>query len=249
MQSVIEAEDSTVEKKSAGITTTYTSDLTIGTRSSYGKGYVENLSEKSRDVIAKYSQQSALLDNSVKNDIQSIEELLGGIKGSGLDEEFGKYLDSIFEKGKYWEFIPHPENYLEYRVAFRNGIPRFLTGLGDGIKYAMRIIGTALIADDKGIFIEEIESNQHPASLRKLISFLIETAFRNNLQLFVTTHNEPVLRNIIYHFRPEEGKLDKRAKDVNVFHVQREDKTGIVRCEPIDIYYSEDYKKLTGDIY
>lgn len=249
IESRMETEDLKTGKKYSQTTANYNKELTIGTRTFFGNGLFANLSKTVRNVFKKYSEQINFLDSSDKNDLSSIEKLLGRIKGEGQTKEFGKYLDSMFGKGERWEFIPHPENSDEFRVAFTNGTPKFITGMGDGIRYAMQIIATSLMVKDTGIFIEEIESNQHPASLRKLISFIIETAFQNNLQLFITTHNPSVLQKVIYHFRPEEDKLDERAEEVNVFHVQREDKTGIVTCEPdLDIFYSEDYKKLWDDI-
>jgi len=97
---------------------------------------------------------------------------LGKIKNEGKSKDFGDYLNSIFAKGNMWEFMPHPENSEEFVVAFSNGVPKFIKGMGDGIRFAMQIIGTSMMVKDTAIFIEEIESSQHPASLEKLIIFL-----------------------------------------------------------------------------
>jgi hypothetical protein len=248
VESYIETKDLATGKKFGQTTANYNKDLTLSSGISFGSGLFANLSRKVGNVLKNYSEQINFLDSSDRNDLSSIEKLLGRIKGEGYAKEFGKYLDSIFGKGERWEFIPHPENSDEFRVAFTNGVPKFITGMGDGIRYAMQIIATALMVKDTGILIEEIESNQHPASLQKLISFLIETAFRNNLQLFITTHNHSVLEYVYHHFKPEE-KVDKRAEEVNFFHVQREDKTGIVKCEPRNIYHYEELKKVWTDIF
>ena len=249
VDSYVEIRDVTTNKKFGQTTANYSKDFSSVTTGTFGSGIFAIISKNVGNELKNYCEQMKFLDSSDKNDVRSIQKLLGKIKNDGKAKDFGEYLNSMFAKGNMWEFMPHPENSEEFVVAFTNGVPKFITGMGDGIRFTMQIIGTAMMVKDTAIFIEEIESSQHPASLEKLISFLIETAFRNNLQLFITTHSGSVLEYIYHHFRPEGEKVDERAKEVNVFNVQREDETGIVRCEPRDIYRHEDRKKVWADIY
>lgn len=248
VESYVAIEDLTADKKIGQTTANYSKDFTSASKGTFGAGMFAGLSPSVGNMLKNYSEEVEFLDSSDKNDITAIQKLLGKLKNDGKAEEFGKYLNLMFEKGKKWEFIPHPENSDEFVVAFTNGVPKFITGMGDGIRFAMQLIGTGMMVKDTAIFVEEIESNQHFGSLRKLISFLIETAFRNNLQLFVTTHNDSVLQAVYRHFQTADGELDKRAEELNVFHVQREDKTGIVKCEPLDIFNREDHRKIFDDI-
>ncbi len=120
---------------------------------------------------------------------------------------------------------------------------------GDGFRYAFSILTAAKLFNKRPLLIEEIESHQHPASLRKLIDTLIEIAFKNELQLFITTHSDLVCRYFWYHFRPEEGKVNERANELKFFHLIRDSKTGKVDCNPIDLSNMEDENRLINDIF
>ncbi|MDH5732475.1 MAG: AAA family ATPase [Candidatus Bathyarchaeota archaeon] len=214
-------------------------------------GILANLSEKTRNRVNNYIEKCQFVDSSHKDDVDSMEKLLTEIKNEGKANEFGEYLHAIFGKGRKWEFIPQRDVHKEYRVAFiqDDGTPLFLSGFGDGIRYGTQIVGTALTLENTGLFIEEIENNQHPDSLRKLIDFLVDASFRNDLQLFVTTHNDLTARFLMSHFRKEEFKVDPRGRNVKYFHVTRNDNTGEVDCTPVDLHNSADANKVVSDLF
>jgi AAA15 family ATPase/GTPase len=224
----------------------YRSDLTNIHRLSSGTS--ENLLRNTK--LKPYFEQTKFIDSSERNDIQSTESVLGKIKLEVKAEEFGKYLFSMYGRGRLWEFLPHPIKKDEYHLAFMDAEkPIFLSGMGDGIRYGMQIIGNVIISEKTVILVEEIESNQHPESLKLLIDFLIETAFKNDIQLFVTTHSDLAMQYFWYHFRGDELKEEPRAKEVRYLHVERNDKTGEVTCNSFDPHNTMDRKRVMGDIY
>ena len=77
--------------------------------------------------------------------------------------------------------------------------------------------GTALL-------IEELETHQHPGSLRKLVNILFELAKRRQLQLFVTTHS---LELMSYAMEASE----EQGIDLTIHHVQL-DQDGAFRSTP-----------------
>ena len=80
------------------------------------------------------------------------------------------------------------------------------------------------------LFIEEIESHQHPKAIKDLIPNLIEISRDNNLQLFVTTHNPYVLRHFHYYYHsPQE-----RKKEFRCFHIIRDKDSGEVEAKIIE---------------
>lgn len=225
IQSIVEVREKGKPKLAHANTRSYSSDFTLSASGSYGGGALGNLTGRTKEVIDKYINNCSLLDNSDKSDIKTLESTLGLLKTGGHAKRFGKYLNSIFGKGQNWEFLPHPAKSSEYVLAFTNGKPIYATGIGDGIKYAMLIIGTTLALKNTGILIEEIECNQHPASLEKLITNLLSIAKMNDLQLFVTTHSYDAWRYFYYSYPDPET----RKKDFRSFHVTRDAKTGIVK--------------------
>ena len=60
---------------------------------------------------------------------------------------------------------------------------------GDGFRYALNILTLGLLLKGTAVLVEELETYQHPESLRKLTETLFEVAKEQDLQLFLTTHS------------------------------------------------------------
>jgi hypothetical protein len=191
----------------------------------YGTRIPPDSSLKIRDFI----KGCLFLESSVKKDVNSIERLLGTLKSKGMTDTFGEYLFTIFGQGLKWEFMPCIDRQGEYRAAtYINGIPLFISGLGDGMRYALYIVASCILSKNTTIFIEEIESNQHPESLGKLISFLVKLAKENNLQLFISTQSI----SLAWGYFEKEFTPEEREKYFKCFAVERDMKTGLVTCTP-----------------
>lgn len=77
------------------------------------------------------------------------------------------------------------------------------------------------------LFIEEIESHQHPLAIKNLIENLLSIAESNNLQLFITTHSDHVYDYLYYHYKsPEE-----REKNFRCFQIINNKETGEVTAQ------------------
>ena len=61
--------------------------------------------------------------------------------------------------------------------------------LGDGLRYALNILALGILLEGTILMVEELETHQHPESLKLLIQTLFELAKKQNLQLFLTTHS------------------------------------------------------------
>ena len=61
--------------------------------------------------------------------------------------------------------------------------------LGDGLRYALNILALGMLLEDTILMVEELETHQHPESLKRLTQTLFELAKTQNLQLFLTTHS------------------------------------------------------------
>lgn len=213
-----------------------------------GKDLLAVFSKQEREKVDSYIKHSKLIDSSSRNDLRLIEDLLGKVKFQVRDKEFGKFLFEIFGSGLKWEFIPHPDFPNQFRVTLHEGRKRvFLNGLGDGIRFGMLIIANSILSNDTSLFIEEIENNQHPESLKKLIPFLIDISKKNRLQVFITTHNPMVWSCFEKGFE----SATEKQKVLRVYHVKRDNKTGLVDCilqtpKDVDQFFSNIHKDLYG---
>ena len=61
--------------------------------------------------------------------------------------------------------------------------------LGDGLRYALNILALGMLLEGTILMVEELETHQHPESLKLLTQTLFELARKQNLQLFLTTHS------------------------------------------------------------
>jgi predicted ATPase len=174
-----------------------------------------------------FAANSSYVDSSSRTKVKYIESLLGNLKLQALDADFGEFLSSVFQTDKNWEFMPHPDFPSQYRVALTKGSSRvFLNGFGDGIRFCMMLVALSMMSKNTALFIEEIESNQHPASLQQMIRFLVSISKKNNLQLFITTHSPYAMNRFI-----EETKEEKEEqRSLQLFRVNRDIATGVVEC-------------------
>lgn len=189
--------------------------------------------------IAEYASKMSLIDCTLKSKTSYIEEILGRFKIEGKDEKFGDILVDTYGKGREWEFLPHSDRPSETRLAIREaGKLTYFSDFGDGMRYGLGILGTAMSVKNTALFIEEIESHQHLGSLRKLIKHLVEIARENNLQIFLSTHNYDVWNSLARGVYVDDAEREK--EEFRCFVIERDSKSGEVTAESTD-----DVQKIT----
>ena len=106
--------------------------------------------------------------------------------------------------------------YLKYKD--REGfIP--LSMAGDGIRRYLGIFMSAAISRANLLLIDEIENGLHYSVYTKLWKALIATTQKNNIQLFVTTHNKEVLRSLYSAYSELQSSLDNESIKVYTLKV------------------------------
>ena len=85
-----------------------------------------------------------------------------------------------------YNFFPPPQRRL---VAALPETSVAVDWYGDGFRYAVNILSFGVVLNGTALLVEELETHQHPESLRKLTETLFELAKQQDLQLFLTTHS------------------------------------------------------------
>jgi hypothetical protein len=205
----------------------YSSSLDTSRTVTFQTNYLDVLQANIRPVMKPFIDSCTFLEGSVKGNVNTSEEILGMLKTKGFDKEIGHYLQEIYGVGEKWEFLPCLDSPKQFRAAaLGTGKPCFLSGLGDGLRFALPVLGLGMLTEKTALLIEEIETSQHPEALKKLIPILVELSKKNSLQLFVTSQN-PVVWSI---FEQEFDKPEDREKYFKCFHVQRSVTDGVVTC-------------------
>jgi len=116
------------------------------------------------------------------------------------------------------------------RLALRkNNHDLFIDGFGDGHKSGLALLNVADSLENTVILVEEIETHQHPSSLRDIITKFIEKCQTNNNQAFITTHSPEVLQ------------LFEKNQDAAFFHLQKnQDSITTNQIKPDDLDMMKD---------
>jgi hypothetical protein len=117
-----------------------------------------------------------------------------------------------------FSLFPPPNRRL---VAARAATSVAVDWLGDGFRYAVNILALGVLLQGTALLVEELETHQHPESLRKLTQALFELAKEQDLQLFLTTHS---LELIDYAMEAAQ----ERGIDLKLHHLSL-DKEGTLR--------------------
>jgi len=191
------------------------------------------ITSKAKDRLTRFISKMSLIDCTLKSRTSDIEATLGELKISGKDKQFGMILEDVYGKGKDWEFLPHRDKPSETRLAIReSGRLTFFSDFGDGLRYGLGILGSAMSSNNTAIFIEEIESHQHIGSLRKLIKNLVEISRKNGLQLFLSTHKFEVWNSLARGVYVDDVETEK--KEFRCYVVEKDSNSGEVTAMHTD---------------
>jgi len=195
--------------------------------------------------IRTYFERSVLIDPTIKTDVRQVEgNYLNVLKLSEENSsDLAKRTAEIYDTKPSWEFLPHPDFSPDTpsRFAILEGNRRmFFDNFGDGLHYGLAILAIAKTRTNTGLFIEEIESHQHPEAIKNLVANLLSIAKTNNLQLFITTHND-LVRNYLYYGY---SKKEERDGDFRCFHIIRNKDNGQVEANK-----EEGIANITEDLH
>lgn len=194
------------------------------------------------EEIRRYFDRSVFVDPTIKTDVREIEtNYLNRVElAEESRQDLAKRTAEIYETEPSWGFIPHrdfPPTDPSRFTIFEGNRRLFLDNFGDGLHYGLAILCIAKTRRNTALFIEEIESHQHGEAIRSLVSNLLDIARMNDLQLFITTHNQSVWRYLYYSYEtPEERQNEFRCflvtRDKDSGEVEARIEEGIANIQP-----------------
>lgn len=140
------------------------------------------------------------------------------------DKEVIQLLNDIYQteiESLGFSLFPPPQRRL---VAAMPRTSVAIDWLGDGVRYAINLLSFGIVLQGTALLIEELETHQHPGSLRMLVNTLFELAKRRQLQLFVTTHSLELMSYAI-------EASEEQGIELTIHHVQL-DQDGSFRSTP-----------------
>lgn len=86
----------------------------------------------------------------------------------------------------------------DYRVLSKNhveGLP--LSAYGDGMKKAIILMAAVIKAKNGLLLMDEFETAIHTSAMRNLFSWLLKTAMKMNVQVFLTSHSIEAIEKVL----------------------------------------------------
>lgn len=135
-------------------------------------------------VTAKYVD--VLAHTAITENVQ----IYGSLKREGILEEVVSNMQSIFPEISGIDMIPYPDgSQAPISIKKTDGTALPIYAYGDGVQRWFYILGAIELYKNSIICIDEIDVGIHPEAQEVFCSNLIKYAKRNNVQLFITTHN------------------------------------------------------------
>ena len=107
-----------------------------------------------------------------------------------------------------------------------------LTVYGDGMKKAILLLGAIMNAKDGILLLDEFETAIHTSAMDTLFSWLLESALKLNVQVFLTSHSKEAIDKVL-------RCNDELASDINIYTLYKTQDENLVRMltrqEAIDV--------------
>lgn len=117
-------------------------------------------------------------------------QIYSTMKREGRLDELTKEIKKVFTDIAGFDIIPYPDGSPSpINVIREDGTYLPMYAYGDGIQRWFYIFGAITLYKDSILCIDEIDTGFHPNAQRQLCKHLVQYAEKNNVQLFMTTHN------------------------------------------------------------
>jgi len=130
---------------------------------------------------------------------------------------------------------------VEYIKSSKLGLMPLAT-YGDGIKKVLSLANSIIEAADGILLIDEIDTSIHYRFYKDIFNFLVKAAPKFNVQLFITTHSEEAIKEILKTQDYEESTTD--SNDPITVITLRKDNSGNTRARSMSGFDVHTNKEL-----
>lgn len=166
--------------------------------------------------------------NSSKPKNSELVRLYSRIQTQGKQHKFLEYL-KILDNNIAWIEPQLIDDEFLLRINLKNPEHSLISSeLGEGTNRYIEILATLLSNTSQLIYIDEIENGIHYSKLKDIWKAIIEIVQKENIQLFVTTHDKESIEALI------EASKESKYKDISSIQLYKDDTNTIV---PIVLQY------------
>lgn len=116
-------------------------------------------------------------------------KIYGSLKRENLLDEVTKEINKVFPEIIGFDLIPYPDGSQSPVSVIKDSGVLPMYACGDGIQRWFYILGSLSLYKKSIICIDEIDAGFHHSAQKDFSENLVKNALKNDVQLFITTHN------------------------------------------------------------
>lgn len=189
-----------------------------------------------RDVVAHKSAKyiDVLSHTATAENVRMYSTL----KREQLLDEVVEELKKIYPEIKTIDMFPYPDgSQAPISIVKDDGNALPMYAYGDGVQRWFYIIGAISLYKNSIICIDEMDTGFHYSAQKVFCEHLLPYALKNNVQLFITTHNKEFITNFFEAYKDKEESLDNKISIYTLKNINDDVK---VRC----LDYKEAYEMI-----
>ena len=138
-------------------------------------------------------------------------QIYASLKREKLLDELTSEIRKIFPEILGFDMIPYPDGSQSPVSVIKEKQLLPLYACGDGVQRWFYILGAMVLYKNSIMCIDEIDTGMHPAAQVEFSRNLIKSSMRNNVQLFISTHNIEFLDHFLEAL--DSGSIDDNYND------------------------------------
>lgn len=180
---------------------------------------LDNISEKQSFILCNYVD----ILNHISVSFNSV--IYSYLKRNNLLSEVTAQISKIYPEITAFDLLPYPDGSIPpisvYNKKDEGYLP--LYAYGDGLQKWFYLLGLMCVSKNGIVCIDEIDNGFHPQSQELLCSSVINYALKNNVQLFMTSHNLEFLDYFVKAASKNKSIIDNNADDIRIITLKKID--------------------------
>ena len=158
-------------------------------------------------------------------------QIYASLKRENKLDEVAKEIKKAFPEVLGFDMIPYPDGtQAPVSIIKENGLLP-LYACGDGIQRWYYILGAFALYKNSIICIDEIDTGFHYAAQEEFSANLVENAIKNNVQLFITTHNVEFLDRFLKANKDLDSQVLEQIKVITMRNTSEGIKARVINAK------------------
>lgn len=145
------------------------------------------------------------------------------LKRNNLLDEVTKLISEIYPEISAFDLLPYDDGSIPPISVYDNKHKGYLPlyAYGDGLQKWFYLLGLMCVSKNGIVCIDEADNGFHPHSQELLCKSVINYALKNNVQLFLTSHNLEFLDHFVRTISDNKSVFDDYADNIRIITLKK----------------------------